>query len=77
MGRRKKQIFTEEKKGRFSSEELADKVFKKKILTGKEVQEKLSNSSTIIQIAKKGIDKLSNYFSQAKFLFFYPTKMVV
>lgn len=51
MGRRKKIIEAEVTKTRFSLDEMAKKVFTKKILTGKEVQESFEKGSFLIGVS--------------------------
>ena len=69
MGRRKKNAQVEEEKGRFSREELEKKVLTKRILTGKEVQERLEKALPLVQTSKKHILKATSYFAKAKILF--------
>ncbi len=71
MGRRKKNIMAEAPKERFSHEEMEQKVFSKKILTGKEVLDRLDESAFLLNIAEKGIGLLtehSNQFNQLIFI---------
>lgn len=70
MGRRKKQIIVEVERGRFSKEELDNKVFKKRILTGKEVIERHEKAVSLVQIAVSSLNRLVEYFSQTKCLLF-------
>ena len=65
MGRRKKVVATEETKERFSRKEIESKVFGKKILTGKEVQEKLEESSFLIKTAEKSTNQLIPSFEDS------------
>ncbi len=62
MGRRKKNPEAESTNERFSREEKDNKVFTKKILTGKEVQERLERSVTLLSITEKGLHQLVDYF---------------
>ncbi len=59
MGRRKKNIEAEVTNERFSREEKARKIFAKKILTGKEVQEKLEESAFLLSVSDDMIQKLT------------------
>lgn len=71
MGRRKKNAEAESTKERFSLEEKESKIFIKKILTGKEVQERLGKANLLLRIAQKGIHLIadnSNQFNQLLFI---------
>jgi len=70
MGRKKKQEIVEEVKGRFSQKELDKKVITKRILTGREVQERLEKSSQLVSVSKYQIERLANFFNQSKVLIF-------
>lgn len=70
MGRRKKNVEVEMTKERFSLEEKASKVFAKKILTGKEVQERLDKSTFLIDIADNLIQELIVFSNQLDHVFF-------
>lgn len=70
MGRRKKSTVAETTKERFSHEEMEKKVFSKKILTGKEVQERLDESVSLLSIVEKGIHLLTEYSNPLNQLIF-------
>jgi len=70
MGRRKKSTVAELKKERFSHEEMEKKVFSKKILTGKEVQERLGESAFLLSLAEKGMHLLAEYSAPLNQLIF-------
>ena len=70
MGRRKKITVVEVTKERFSHKEIEKKFFEKKILTGKEVQERLDKSAFLLSIAEKGIHLLTEYLKPLNQLVF-------
>jgi len=70
MGRRKKIVAVEETKEKFSRTELENKIFSKRILTGKEVQEKLDSSSSLIRIVKDSTNRLISNFQGSNNLVF-------
>ena len=70
MGRRKKIVVAEETKERFSRKELENKVISKRILTGKEVLERLRKSAFLIKIAEKSVSPLIDYFNKSNHIFF-------
>jgi transcriptional regulator with PAS, ATPase and Fis domain len=70
MGRRKKNVVAEETKEKFSREELEIMVFKKRILTGKEVQERFDKSAFLVKVAEKSISRLTDYFNKFNHLVF-------
>ncbi|RPH29663.1 MAG: hypothetical protein EHM93_17015 [Bacteroidales bacterium] len=70
MGRRKKNAGADMTNERFSPEEKEKKVFSKKILTGKEVQERLDKSAFLTSIAEGLIMNLSEFSNQFNQVFF-------
>jgi len=70
MGRRKKNVEAEISNERFSPEEKTRKLFTKRILTGKEVQESLDNSVFLIRIADDLIHLLTENSNQYDQVFF-------
>jgi len=70
MGRRKKIIEAETTNERFSHDEKSNRVFSKKILTGKEVQEKLEKSSFLLGITNSLSLELSSFATNSNQLFF-------
>lgn len=70
MGRRKKIIEAETTNERFSHEEKTKRVFSKKILTGKEVQEKLEKSSFLLSVTNGLSQELSSFAANSNQLFF-------
>ncbi len=70
MGRRKKNFEAETTNERFSLEEKSKKVFSKKILTGREVQEKLEKSSFLLGLANDLLQEFSSFASTSEQLFF-------
>ena len=70
MGRKKKVIVAEETKGKFSRKEIENKVVDKRILTGKEVQEKLEKSAFLIKIAEKSITQQAELLNKSSLAFF-------
>lgn len=70
MGRRKKNGVAEVAKERFSHVEIEKQVFSKKILTGKEINEKLKSGALIIDIASRHIDTISEFLIKNNHLAF-------
>ncbi|MHC1702399.1 MAG: sigma 54-interacting transcriptional regulator [Tenuifilaceae bacterium] len=70
MGRRKKQPEVVEVKGRFSHQEIENKVITRRILTGREVQERLEKTSQLVLVSNNQIERLANLFSQSKVIIF-------
>ncbi len=70
MGRKKKVIVAEETKGKFSRKEIENKVVDKRILTGKEVQEKLEKSAFLIKIAEKSIIQQTDLLNKSNLVLF-------
>ncbi len=70
MGRKKKVVEAEMTNERFSLEQKLKKVFAKKILTGKEVQEKLDSSVYLIRIADNLIHQIAKYSDRSNQVFF-------
>ncbi|HCT29284.1 MAG TPA: hypothetical protein DIW31_00775, partial [Bacteroidales bacterium] len=71
MGRRKKNFEAEITNERFSREEKTKKVFAKRILTGKEVQEKLDSSVFLLSVTEdltKELSALSESSNQVYFI---------
>ena len=70
MGRRKKNNVAEIAKERFSQIEKEKLVFSKKILTGKEINEKLAAGTLIIDVASKHIETVADYLIKNNNLIF-------
>lgn len=70
MGRRKKNNVAEIAKERFSQIEKEKLVFSKKILTGKEINEKLAAGVLIIDVASKHIETVADYLIKNNNLIF-------
>lgn len=70
MGRRKKIIEAETTNERFSPDEKNKRVFAKKILTGKELQEKLEKSSFLLGVANGLSQDFSSFAANSNQLFF-------
>lgn len=71
MGRRKKNFEADMTNERFSREEKLKKVFAKKILTGKEVQEKLESSVYLLSVSEdltKDLSSLPDSLNQVFFI---------
>jgi len=70
MGRRKKNSLAEVTKERFSHIELENQVFSKKILTGKEINEKLKSGTLTIDIASRHLETISEFLIKNSHLAF-------
>ncbi len=70
MGRRKKNFEADVTNERFSREEKFKRVFAKKILTGKEVQEKLENSTFLLSVTENLSKELSSLMENSNQVFF-------
>ena len=70
MGRRKKNNVAEIAKERFSQIEKEKLVFSKKILTGKEINEKFTAGALIIDVASKHIETVADYLIKNNNLIF-------
>lgn len=70
MGRRKKNFEANVTNERFSREEKSKRLFAKKILTGKEVQEKLEDSEFLLRVSAILTHELSSLSDNSNQLFF-------